>query len=57
MAVVTWQLGTHAVINWPTVMLAILSLGLLLRFQVNSSWLVLLGGIVGWLVKSPALHN
>ncbi|NVJ24814.1 chromate efflux transporter [Myxococcus sp. AM011] len=52
MAVVTWQLGRAALVDAWTVGLAIASAVLLLRFRVNSAWLVLGGGAVGWLVKS-----
>jgi chromate transporter len=47
MAVVTWHLSRAALIDLPTVLLAVLSLTLLLRFRVNSSWLVLAGAVVG----------
>jgi len=52
MAVVTWQLGRAALVDAWTVGLAVVSAVLLLRFRVNSAWLVLGGGAVGWLVKS-----
>lgn len=52
MAVVTWQLGTSALLDWVTVALAIASAILLLRFQVNSVWLVLGGAIIGLLAFS-----
>lgn len=50
MAVVTWQLGSTALMDWLTILLAIVSAVLLLRWRVNSAWLVLGGGLVG-LVK------
>ena len=50
MAVVSWQLGRSAIIDLPTTVLAALSLLLLLRFRVNSFWLVTLGGLVGLLI-------
>jgi chromate transporter len=40
MALVTWQLGRSAVRDLPTALLAIVSAVLLLRYRVNSSWLV-----------------
>ncbi len=47
MAVVTWQLGSTALLDWLTILLAIVSAVLLLRWRVNSAWLVLGGGTVG----------
>jgi chromate transport protein ChrA len=39
MAVVTWQLGRAALVDWLTVVLAAAAAVLLLRFRVNSAWL------------------
>jgi len=47
MAAVTWELGRAAVVDWLTGMLAVIAAVLLLRFKVNSAWLVLGGGLVG----------
>ncbi len=47
MAGVTWQLGRAALIDLPTVLLAIVAAILLFRFKLNSAWLVLAGGIIG----------
>ncbi len=47
MAVVAWQLGQAALINKITVALAIVSAILLIRFRINSAWLVLGGGLAG----------
>lgn len=49
MAAVTWQLGRAALFGLPTVLLALLSLVLLVRFKVNSTWLILGGGLFGWI--------
>jgi chromate transporter len=49
MAVVTWQLGRAAIIDWLTVALLIGSLVLLMRYQLNSVWLVLGGALMGLL--------
>lgn len=51
MAVVTWQLGRAALVDWITITLALLSFVLLVRFRVNSAWLVLGGALVGLLPK------
>ncbi|MBK8986091.1 MAG: chromate efflux transporter [Chloroflexi bacterium] len=45
MAAVTWQLGRTAVVDWFTALLALLAAILLLRFKLNSVWLVLGGGL------------
>jgi chromate transporter len=47
MGVVTWQLGRAALVDPVTILLAALSAILLLRFRVNSVWLVLGGAVVG----------
>ncbi len=46
-AVVTWQLFRSAVVDWTTLALAGLSFFLLIRYRVNSVWLVLGGGVIG----------
>jgi chromate transporter len=50
MAVVTWQLGRTAIVDWKTVALALISLGLVTRTRVNPVWLVLGGGVAGLLL-------
>jgi chromate transporter len=50
MAVVTWRLGRDAVIDLPTALLAIASAVLLIRFRLNSLWLVLGGALIGFLL-------
>ncbi|MEZ4734864.1 MAG: chromate efflux transporter [Caldilineaceae bacterium] len=47
MAGVTWQLGGAALIDLSTILLAVVALFLLFRFQINSAWLVLAGGLIG----------
>lgn len=47
MVVVTWHLSWAAVVDVTTATLAITSAVLLLRFRLNSAWLVLGGGLVG----------
>jgi chromate transporter len=46
-AVVTWQLFRAAVVDWTTLVLAGLSFFLLLRYRINSVWLVLGGAVIG----------
>jgi len=50
MGVVTMQLAGAALIDVPTVCLAIVSAGLLVRFKLNATWLVGGGAAVGWLM-------
>jgi chromate transporter len=45
MAAVTWELGRAAIVDWVTLLLALLAGLLLVRFKVNSTWLVLGGGL------------
>ena len=52
MAVVTWQLADAALVDAWTVLLADASAVLLLRFRVNSAWLVLGGAAVGLTVHA-----
>jgi chromate transporter len=49
MAAVTVQLGIASLIDPYTIMIAIISLILLLRFKVNSTWLIAAGGIAGFM--------
>jgi chromate transporter len=52
MAVVTWQLGRAALVDALTVGLAMVSALLLIRYRINSAWLVLGGAVVGLLMSS-----
>ena len=47
MAVVAFELGRAAIIDVPTAVLAVASAILLLRFRVNSAWLVVGGAMAG----------
>jgi chromate transporter len=51
MAVVSWHLGRAALVDELTIGLAAASLIALARFRINSVWLILLGGMLGWLVR------
>jgi chromate transporter len=53
MVVVTIQLGTAALVDPLAVVIAVVSLVLLIRFRVNSAWLVL-GGTVAALIAAVA---
>ncbi len=50
MSVVTFQLGRAALVDVTTIVLAVISAGVLFRFRLNSAWLVLGGAIVGLLL-------
>ena len=47
MAVVTWQLAGEAIINLPTLGLAVLATAALLTLRINSAWLILGGALFG----------
>ncbi|MGH2555849.1 MAG: chromate efflux transporter, partial [Actinomycetota bacterium] len=47
MAGVTYQLGRRAIVDVPTALLALGALAALLRFRVNSVWIVLAGALIG----------
>ncbi len=47
MAAVTWQIGRASLVDPLTIMIALLSLVLLLRFKISSTWLIGAGAIIG----------
>jgi chromate transporter len=50
MTFVTWQLARAAIVDIPTIALAVGSVIVLLRFPINSVWLIAIGGIVGLII-------
>jgi chromate transporter len=52
MAVVAWQLGRAAIVDWITLSIAVVSASLLLRFRINSAWLIGGAAVIGWLVRA-----
>lgn len=52
MAAVTWQLGRASLIDAVTAVLAVTSLILLLRFRINSTWLIAGGALTGLLTTA-----
>jgi chromate transporter len=52
MIVVTYQLARTAFVDWPTAALGMLSVWLLLRYRLNSAWLVVGGAITGALAST-----
>ncbi|HKO91157.1 MAG TPA: chromate efflux transporter [Polyangiaceae bacterium] len=55
MALVTLQLGRAALVDVPTLVLAVLAALILVRFKPNASWLVLGGAGAGWLLHTLGL--
>ncbi len=51
MAVVAWELGRASIVDWMTLMILVMSAGLLLRFRINSAWIICGAGLVGWLAR------
>ncbi len=49
MAAVTWQLGRASLTDLLTVLMAVISFGLLGRFKINSTWLIAGGALIGLL--------
>ena len=56
MAVVAWQLARASLVDATTMVLALISLIALLRFRLNSAWLVLFGAAAGLLVHILKAH-
>ncbi len=51
MAAVTWQLGRSALVDGVTVAMALMAALLVFAYKINSAWLVLGGGIIGFAYK------
>ena len=51
MAVVAWQLGRTAIVDWRTLIILIASSVVVLRFRVNSAWVIAGAGLIGWLLR------
>jgi chromate transporter len=51
MVMVAVQLGRAALVDWPAMLIAALGAFVALRWKVNSTWLVLGGGLAGWLTS------
>lgn len=52
MAGVMWQLGREAIVDVPTALLALGAAVILLRFALNSGWVILAGAVFGLLVSA-----
>jgi chromate transporter len=51
MAVVTWQLGKASITDRTTLVVFGVSLIALLRFRLNSAWLIAAAAVVGWVMR------
>jgi len=51
MAVVAWHLGRAAIVDWRTFTILIASSIVVLRFRVNSAWVIAGAGMIGWLLS------
>lgn len=51
MAAVTLELGQAALVDWLTVALAAVAAVLLIRYRINSAWLVVAGALIGLLAR------
>jgi chromate transporter len=52
MAVVAWQLGRASITDWLTLAIFVASAIAVLRFRINSAWLIAGAAVVGWLVRA-----
>jgi chromate transporter len=52
MAFVSWQLGRAALVDPLTIGIAVVSMLALVRFRTGSSWLIVLGAVLGWTVRA-----
>ena len=52
MAAVAWQLAVASIIDSLTVALFVITVALLIRWKINSAWLVLAGGAVGLIASA-----
>ena len=51
MAATTWQLGLAALVDQPTILMAVISLIVLLHFKINATWLIVVGALLGIIMK------
>ena len=54
MAVVAWQLGWAAIVDWRAVIILIASVSLVLKFRINSAWVIAGAALSAWVLhRSP----
>lgn len=51
MAAVTFQLSSSSLTDFPTILVAVVSLILLLRYKINSTWLIAGGALIGFIIS------
>lgn len=51
MTAVTFQLGQASLVDLPTILIGLIALGLLLRFKINPTWLIVGGALAGFLIS------
>jgi chromate transporter len=51
MAVVAWQLGKASIVNWTTLAIFLVALIGLLRFRLNSAWLIGVAAVFGLVMR------
>jgi len=51
MAVVTWQLGKAAIVDWRSLLICLASLVALWRYRINSAWLIGAAAVAGLIIK------
>jgi chromate transporter len=52
MAAVSWQLGRASLAGPLTILIAVIALALLIRFKINSTWLIAGGALLGLLTAA-----
>jgi chromate transporter len=57
MFVVTLELAHTALIDAPTIVLALVAAVVLIRFKPNATWLILAGAAAGWLIHQGGLSS
>jgi chromate transporter len=51
MAAVTFQLASSSLIDFYTAVMGVVSLILLLRYKINSTWLIAGGALIGFFIS------
>jgi chromate transporter len=50
-AVVAWQLGKASITDWLTISILAVSVIAIFKLKINSAWLILGAGLVGWIAR------
>jgi len=51
MAVVAWQLGRAAIVDWTSLCIFLMSAALVMGFRVNSAWVIAGAALSGWILR------